>query len=81
MIMEVDRWHPVPQVSTSWQYIYLLFKKYNSILGRIFFLNKLKKSYVTWSNRGAGFLNKRDQLKLVLSEMTDFEDSSIYAKF
>ena len=78
MIMEVDTQHPVPQLYKL--AVYLLFKKYNSILGRMFFF-KLKKSYVTWSNRGSGFLNKRDQLKLVLSEMTDFEDSSIYAKF
>ena len=69
--MKVDKQHPVPQVSASWQYIYLLFKKYNYIFSRIFFFNKLKKDYVTWSKpRGAVFLNKRDGLKSVLSEMT-----------
>jgi hypothetical protein len=45
MIMEVDTQHPVPQLYKL--AVYLLFKKCNSILGRIFFLNKLKKSYVT----------------------------------
>lgn len=53
------------QVSTSRQDIYLLFKKYNYILGRIFF-NKLKKGYVTFDQNkegGTEFLNKRDHPK------------------
>ena len=76
--MKVDTWHPVPQVSTSWQYIYLLFKKYNSILGRILF-NKLKLCDLIKPKR-SGFLNKKDQLKFIWSEMTDFENS-VHAKF
>ena len=35
MIMEVDTQHPVPQLYKL--AVYLLFKKYNSILGRMFF--------------------------------------------
>lgn len=50
---------PRTLVSTCWQ-IYLLFKKYDYILGSIF-KNKLKGYVTSDQSRGAELLNKRDR--------------------
>lgn len=63
--MESGVQHPVPRSLPASSIFICYLKKYNYILGRIFF-NKLKKGCVTFDQNkegGTGLLNKRDHPK------------------